>query len=311
MSENKDFGFCPKCGALMQNGTCQSCGYGKIGVQPVRQPKKKSNKLVIGLCIGGGAVLMLALFAAVTFFFVKAVNVGTSVGENILSPLPDEEYYGEEYEYYEPGEDDPYYKEFVDSTRTDLDYQIWWASDSMDPDDYEVDTYYYSTYPVLEPKEGASGNYDAINEVIEKTALQYKRKFREYAGGTNTYSYVTYMDEEQISIAFQHTLYGEEMSMPLLEAVTFEIETGKEIPAGQMFEADRELAMRFRTQDKTQNGGIAYVQELSDEELLDILQDEEQIIAFYTPVGLELGFNYQTKNDEAGWVTVTIKEQTL
>ena len=28
MSEKRDFDFCPRCGALMQNGMCQSCGYG-------------------------------------------------------------------------------------------------------------------------------------------------------------------------------------------------------------------------------------------------------------------------------------------
>ena len=28
MSEKRDFDFCPRCGALMQNGVCQSCGRG-------------------------------------------------------------------------------------------------------------------------------------------------------------------------------------------------------------------------------------------------------------------------------------------
>ena len=27
MSENRDFDFCPRCGALMQDGICRSCGY--------------------------------------------------------------------------------------------------------------------------------------------------------------------------------------------------------------------------------------------------------------------------------------------
>ena len=28
MSDNSNFNFCPHCGALMQNGVCQSCGRG-------------------------------------------------------------------------------------------------------------------------------------------------------------------------------------------------------------------------------------------------------------------------------------------
>ena len=32
MSENRDFDFCPRCGALMQDGVCRSCGYsGRFG----------------------------------------------------------------------------------------------------------------------------------------------------------------------------------------------------------------------------------------------------------------------------------------
>ena len=27
MSENRDYGFCPRCGALMRDGVCSSCGY--------------------------------------------------------------------------------------------------------------------------------------------------------------------------------------------------------------------------------------------------------------------------------------------
>ena len=34
MSENRDFGFCPRCGALMQSGICQSCGYENRGQAP-------------------------------------------------------------------------------------------------------------------------------------------------------------------------------------------------------------------------------------------------------------------------------------
>jgi len=36
------------------------------------------------------------------------------------------------------------------------------------------------------------------------------------------------------------------------------------------------------------------------------LLKSEEAVMFYTPVGLEAGFNY-----DEGWVTVTLKEQTL
>ena len=51
---------------------------------------------------------------------------------------------------------------------------------------------------------------------------------------------------------------------------------------------------------------MEYVQKLTAEELLEILKNPKRAVFFYTPVGLEVGFNYET-----GWVTVTIKEQAL
>ena len=46
--------------------------------------------------------------------------------------------------------------------------------------------------------------------------------------------------------------------------------------------------------------------QFAGEELLEILKDPKQAVFFYTPVGLEVGLNY-----ESGWVTVTLKEQAL
>lgn len=298
MSENRDFGFCPRCGALMQNGVCQRCGYGK-------QPQK-SNKLVIGLCIGGGVLLFTGLIAAIMFYSMTLVKSGTE----IIKKMPEDSYYGNEYdddyEYYEPSADDPYYKDIVDATSSELSYRIYWASTSLDPDKYEEGWSYYAVYPVLEAAEGEEGNYNSINETVREAALRYYDTFRNYAGGASTYGYVTYMDEDKISVVFEHNLYESNGSLPGIAALNFDIKTGRQIDSEAIVEADQELAIRFRALDKTQNGGIDFVQELSDEELIAYLKDPEKMVAFYTPVGLEVGINY-----EIGWVTVTLKEKAL
>lgn len=46
---------------------------------------------------------------------------------------------------------------------------------------------------------------------------------------------------------------------------------------------------------------------MTDEQLQDFLSDSDTNIIFYTPVGLEIGFNYTTSSS-SGWVTVTIKD---
>lgn len=342
MSENKDFGFCPRCGALMQNGVCRSCGYtdhrasahsqtqensgtagayGQSGQSqwqpyPGMQPGRKKNGKkgwVIALAVIGALILLFLLILVAVFFFSsvgRAVNSGNSRDDSYYDDYYDGDYYGDfgyDSGYYVPSEDDPYYREIVDSTRTDLDYGISWIVESVTPDNEEDYCTYYSTYPILE----GDADYSAVNDEITRAALEYRDTYREYTGGTSTLGYVTYMDEETISIVFQHSLYEDRGTLPRVSALTFDLATGELIEPREMTEIDEELAMRFRAQNQTQNGTVDYLDSLSDEELLSILRDPDQSFYFYSPVGLEAGFNYESEGYSSGWVSVTLKDQAL
>ena len=52
---------------------------------------------------------------------------------------------------------------------------------------------------------------------------------------------------------------------------------------------------------------MEYLDELTDEELAAYLQDGSSMIAYYTPLGMEIGLNYETAGT-TGWVTVTYKD---
>lgn len=324
MSENRDFGFCPRCGALMQNGVCQSCGYGNRGqAYPgypqvyVGPPREKSNKKGMWIAVTAAVVLILGLILAVLFYFYSIVKAGMEIGGT--EPGFRDEYdsgrdyfgddydydYDEDYGYYEPDESDPYYETITDATRTDLDYGVDWVSESVNPDNSDDSCSYYCIYPLLRNFEDEH-KFDTANEAIQRAARSYRDTYREYQGGCSSYGYVTYMDEEKVSVVFQHDLYGEEGKMPRVDAMNFRVDTGEAIGYEEMAELDQDLVIRFRAQDKTQNDGVAYVQGLTDEELLEILGDPEAVVMFYTPVGLEIGFNY-----ERGWVTVTFKDRAL
>ena len=343
MSENKDFGFCPRCGALMQNGVCRSCGYtdrraaggsqtqdssrtaeayGQSQRQlyqsaPAMQPRQKKHRergLMIALAVTGAGFLLILLILAAAFFFSsigKTVNSESSWDNGYYDGgYYDDDYYddyGYDSGYYVPDEDDPYYREIVDSTRTDLSYGISWIVDSITPDDEEDYCTYYSTYPLLD----GDGDYSAVNREITQVALEYRDSYQEYSGGTSTLGYVTYMDEEMISIVFQHSLYGDQGTLPRVSALTFDLETGELLEPGEMITVDEELVMRFRSQNQTQNGAVAYLDNLSDEAFLSILNDPDQSFYFYSPVGLEAGFNYESEEYGSGWVSVTLKELAL
>lgn len=343
MSENRDFGFCPRCGALMQNGVCISCGYGAArgpqaperyqgqnpmgmsgttagmpggsgvsggpGTSPVyihaAPVKQKNHTVAIVIGVVAGVLFLLAILVALIVFIANSAQSSSGSHRDYY----DNDYYGGydddyDYGYYEPDEDDPYYQEIVDCTRTDLDYDLQWVVESVDPDDSDDNCTYYTTYPILE-MDGAS-QLNAINEHLRKEAITYRDSYKEYDGGVSSFGYVTLMDEEKISVVFKHNFYKEKVTEVRLDAHSFWIETGEEITPEEMTDIDRDLAMRFQSQDKLQNEGVEYVQNLTADELVEILNDSRRAVFFYTPVGLEAGFNYET-----GWVTVTLKEQAL
>lgn len=296
-----------------------SNGYGGPGVQPTyvyATPTKQKNHTV-AIVISVIAVVVLVLGLVIALFVAVANSTRDSVrGEERRSERDTydefyDDYYGGydddydyDYGYYEPDESDPYYQEIVDCTRTDLNYSLQWVVESLDPDDSEDDCTYYTTYPLLEMED--AGQLSQINDTIRERALAYRDSYKECESGISTFGYVTLMDEDKISVVFKHNFYKKNVTEVLLDACTFSIETGEMIAPEEMVEIDLDLAMRFQSQDKLQNDGVDAVQDRSAEELVEILTDPEKAVFFYTPVGLEAGFNYET-----GWVTVTLKEQAL
>ena len=62
------------------------------------------------------------------------------------------------------------------------------------------------------------------------------------------------------------------------------------------------LIWRMESFSTIQNGEITYLSMMSDQEITEYF-NSSNIIVFYTPKGLEIGFNY-----DEGWVTVTYED---
>ncbi len=321
MSENRDFDFCPRCGALMQDGVCRSCGYsGRFGSvqQPAQNygmgnsPKRKKTKAWVIILSILGAILLIGALVAVT------MNVSRLIFHAAQDTAGSSDYYDDYGDYYddsedyEPSEDDAYYKEIVDDINEDAAYTIDWLTESRWASADDDTTGYYVTYPELRAKDADStADYSAINAAVKRAAEQYSDSYVNFPDGITTSGYVTYMDDQEISVVFQHRLSGEDGALPKLTALNFRIETGEQIAPSEMIDIDEELVMRFRAQDQTQNGGVDFVTNSTDEELLKLLSDPQESAYFYSPVGLEVGFNYESEEYGKGWVSVTLKERAL
>ena len=214
-------------------------------------------------------------------------------------------------EAYIPSADDEYYVTLANAVRDDLSYRVEW--EEYDLRDEETGATASGRYPQLSG--GNIPQMDQLNELIRSEATYFSNLYEYYRGwqGENvvyraeSIGYVTYMDEERISIVLEESYEMDGQSRISLYSINVDLLSGEVMDNGGLIEYGPQLAERFRDQSSRQNGYVEAVENMNDEQLLDFLSDENTNIVFYTPVGLEIGFNYTT-NDSTGWVTATIKD---
>lgn len=83
------------------------------------------------------------------------------------------------------------------------------------------------------------------------------------ASGVSGSGYVTYMDEEKISVVVRHSFYEEKTTVPRVEAVTLRVDTGEVISHEEMVHADEASAWQFCSRSSHQNGTVEFVDDLS------------------------------------------------
>ncbi|MFQ8704201.1 MAG: hypothetical protein ACLR9I_10585, partial [Eisenbergiella sp.] len=200
------------------------------------------------------------------------------------------------------------YKEITDALRGDLPYGIEWVESDLSRK--QEDASFYALYPQLT---GDIPNRKELNRSIEEAALAYRDycQFAIEAAGFSTchvqsFGYVTFMSEDVMSIVFDERIYLNETKLPGLCAINIDVRTGTLLSNQEMVSYTDTLTRKFRSQNSVQNGDKMDLAEWPDELIGQLLASEAGVV-FYTPVGLEIGFNYSGTNGMSGWVTVTVK----
>ena len=204
-------------------------------------------------------------------------------------------------EYYEPSPDDDYYVELADYLRDDLSYSV--EFEEYTHSDYENSVYISVWYAQVSDD---VKNSETINEYLMDGALYYASMFEEdYTEDLSLEieSFVTYMDEETLSVVVYEYVYLEGDVLYDLYCMNFDLKTGTLLDNTSIIEVSDELVDAFVDQSIYQNGYTSSVSDYTSEEIADFMRDEESLILFYTPVGLEIGYNHPN-----GWVTATLKD---
>ena len=301
----------------MYGGTCISCGYGggrfsgnagqfdSEGTQTAKSDRRSFPIWIIIFVIAILLVILpIALIAVFTSQVMNSVKNFESIAE--VAPEPEASYdyaedYEEDFDEYVPSPSDKYLEAIVSSTVRGLSYDIAWNDTYLYADDENNEAVFYCYYPFVI---GSEADYVAdINAAISQTAVSFVPKSLDdndygYLGG-----YVTYMSEEILSVVMLY--YNEHAGNEEyhITALNFDMTTGKQLSMQDML-PEFEFVSEFRDTCEEQNGyySAAVLESMTDDEIMKAIINPETGAAFYSPVGLDIGFNYPD-----GWLTVTLK----
>ena len=305
-------------------------------------PRKNKSGLIIGIVVAVIVLFLIAVFAlvykAMDLYTQNARNAGSSRDEYNFDDDDwgtdhhdydynddgydyDYDYNGDGYDDYDYDYDDdwynnydyddyegdsPYY-EFHNEIRDDLSYSVELEDEDYEPRNDNVDMEF--TYPVISGRDVP--NLDKLNEAIRSEIDAYidfyEQEYAETVGDDEYYQcrivpYVTYMDEDKLSIVLDERINSAYYTEVYLYCINIDMEHGVVMDNGNILSIDDDFSIEFRERCEEQNGTISSIDMMSDQQITELF-NSENIIVFYTPLGMEIGFNY-----DGGWATVTYED---
>ena len=213
--------------------------------------------------------------------------------------------YGDDYDY----DSDEYYTLHND-IKDDLSYTV-----EIEDLDYDADNDNVSisvSYPVISGNNVP--NLDKINSDIEKKVTGFTDNYEDiissYPMGEDdefiatVEGYVTYMTEDVLSIVFKEDgYYSAYYGLASLYCINIDMKDGVIMENTGIIDVDDEFSIDFRKRSDIQNGAYQELATMTDQQITEYLKSKDNLIIFYTPQGMEIGFNHPN-----GWVTVTYKD---
>lgn len=213
----------------------------------------------------------------------------------------------------------PYYEEFVNCIDESVSYKV--NREFYEKIEEEQGVCIQVSYIQLE---GDIPNLEAINEAIKERSMllanvyldkedYYKELYKEYDDITHyikVESTVAINDEESISIVLdeRYDVAGYS-NLIRLYGLNINLKTGTVLDNMEILNADEEFVKDFVKRSNAQNGNNSVaIDEISNSEKLQLFHSNDNLILFYTPIGLEVGYNYSGVEGYTGWITVSIED---
>ena len=230
--------------------------------------------------------------------------------------------------YSDPGKSLSELNDYLDTFTSFIDestsYTLNWDFENQSLNDGTV-SWVVSYYQL----EGEIPNLEGINEALMEMGT-YGRDIYLEAYGTDSYyagtyqaqgtTYITYNDENFLSAITVTTIEASSLydsasyKMSYIDCLNVDLTTGTILSNMDIFQANNDFVTRLRTQSALQNGELELLASQEDSWYLDYLTDEEMSIVFFSPKGLEVGFNYEAYGENlyyTGYLTITLNEYSV
>lgn len=203
------------------------------------------------------------------------------------------------------------YYEFENDLHEDLFYQVEIKTYEKDVISSEKGGKAIISFEYAEVS-GDVSNLDGINQALYEEVSKVEKHIEssmEYLSENDNYEYsgacyVTYMSEDIFSVAYVEYAYlNGQFFQSYVISLNFDMQTGMVLSNTNLINVNDRFSIDFRDRCEQQNGEISGLSVLSDQEITEYLSDKDSLIIFYTPLGMEIGFNYYE-----GWVTVTYQD---
>lgn len=203
------------------------------------------------------------------------------------------------------------YYEFESDIRGDLPYQM--TIQSYEKDDFISENGGRAEisfeYAVIS---GDAPNLDGINRILYEEVDEVEEHIAssvELLSESDVYQYtgtcyVTYMSEDVLSVVYvEYGYLNDRFLESYVISKNFDMQTGMVLSNTNLVNISDQFSIDFRERCEKQNGRISGLSTMSDQEITEYLSSGDFLIIFYTPLGMEIGFNYYD-----GWVTVTYRD---
>ncbi len=202
----------------------------------------------------------------------------------------------------EPGQDESmlYYSGPYNALRDDLSYQVNFVCEFYCSEESSA-VNIMADYPQLS---GDIPGIDEINRHLREEYVFYQETFEEdfkpLLQSTDDYyicnedCYVTYMDENILSMVCKESVYmnldGDTLALLYFNCFNLDVKTGELIENTEVLNVDEAFVATLREREKLENESLV-LDRYTDEEIMEMLNDRDTLVLFYTPMGMEVGLN--------------------